>query len=104
MPFRLPQRLPPFPPIGRHTIHPPHRLVGGQTPLNPAAIVIARGTGSTGGVQRERNPLRHRHGDRSPPRVGVEGAVSLHRSRSVLAVYLPSLRRARRRVNKGNPT
>jgi hypothetical protein len=34
--------LPPFPPIGGRAIHPAHRLVGGQTPLNRAGIVFAR--------------------------------------------------------------
>jgi hypothetical protein len=30
------------PPIGGRAIHPPHRPVGRQTPLNRAGIVIAR--------------------------------------------------------------
>jgi WhiB family transcriptional regulator, redox-sensing transcriptional regulator len=31
-----------FPPIGGHAIHPAHRLIGGQTPLNRIGILIAR--------------------------------------------------------------
>jgi len=35
--------LPPFPPIGRRAIHPAHRLVGGQTPLNRADSLCQAG-------------------------------------------------------------
>jgi len=41
MPVSVPQRLPPFPPIGGRAIHPANRLPGGQTPPNRAGIVDA---------------------------------------------------------------
>src|SRR6516165_2423656 len=52
MPLSVTQRPPSFPPIGGRAIHPAHGLVGGQTPLTHAGIVICGG----GTRQKDRRP------------------------------------------------
>jgi len=54
----------PFPPVGGRAIHLAHRLVGGQTPLNRAGIVIAGGELS---FEPRDGPLRGRAGPHAVP-------------------------------------
>jgi hypothetical protein len=56
-PSLVSQRLSRFPPIGGHAIHPPHGLVGGQTRLNRAGIVIARPANTGRKVERRDRAL-----------------------------------------------